>query len=307
MFHIIINPETASGRGIQAWKDLKPIVDAEGMDYKLYVSTERNDFGKIISKLTSHLSGSDHADIIIIGGDGSMNEAVNAIKDFKRTRLAFISKGSGNDLSRALCDGMSREELIKTIADGKIKRSVDIGVMESEGHKRLFNISSGIGFDADTCEKANRMKLKRFLNRIHQGRLVYVLTAIALIIKNKTFLCRITFDGSTEKVYEKCLFAVVMNTCYEGGGFKFCPNAGNTDGMLDLCVADNISSLRFFTLFPKAYNGKHIGKRGISTERAKKIRIRTDEPVFIHTDGEVSLRTDDVTISLHEEKLNLLM
>ncbi|MBO4374104.1 MAG: YegS/Rv2252/BmrU family lipid kinase [Lachnospiraceae bacterium] len=307
MFHIIINPETASGHGIQAWKDLKPLVDAQDMDYKLYVSTERNDFGKIISKLTSRLSGSDHADIIIIGGDGSMNQAVNSIKDFRRTRIAFISKGSGNDLSRALCAGKTREEIIKDISDGKIKRSVDIGVMESGDRRILFNISSGLGFDAESCEKANRMKLKKLLNRVRLGRLVYVLTAISMIIKNRTFLCRITYDDSTERVYEKCLFAVVMNTAFEGGGFKFCPEADNTDGMLDLCITDRIHPFRFFTLFPKAYSGKHAGRRGIKIEKARKVRISSDEPVWIHTDGEVSFKVSDASFSIHEEKLNLLM
>ncbi|MBR5376593.1 MAG: YegS/Rv2252/BmrU family lipid kinase [Lachnospiraceae bacterium] len=307
MFHIIINPETASGHGIQAWKELKSLVDAEGMDYKLYISSERNEFGKIISKLTSRLSGSDHADIIIIGGDGSMNEAVNAIKDFRRTRIAFLSKGSANDLARALCSGKTKAQIIKDISDGKIKRSVDIGVMESGDKKILFNISSGIGFDAEICEKANRIRLKRFLNRIRLGKLIYIITAIGLIIKNDRFLCRITYDGSTERVYEKCLFAVAMNTEYEGGGFKFCPDAVNTDGKLDLCIADGISSLRFFTLFPKAYQAKHVGKRGINIESAGAVRIRTEEPVWIHTDGEVSFKTDDVTLSIHPEKLNLLM
>ncbi len=307
MFHIIINPGTASGHGIQAWKELKPLVDAEGIDYKLYISSERNEFGKIISKLTSRLSGSDHADIIIIGGDGSMNEAVNAIKDFKRTRIAFISKGSANDLAKALCEGKTREEIIKEIADGKIKRSVDIGVMETQDTRKFFNISSGIGFDAEICEKANRIRLKRLLNRFRLGKLTYIFTAIGLIIKNNRFLCRITYDDSTERVYEKCLFAVVMNTDYEGGGFKFCPDAVNTDKKLDLCISDGISSLRFFTLFPLAYDGKHAGKRGINIERASKVRIRTEEPVWIHTDGEVSFKTDDVTLSIYPEKLNLLM
>lgn len=307
MFHIIINPETASGHGIQAWKELKPIVEAEGMDYKLYISSQRNEFGKIISKLTSRLSGSDHADIIIIGGDGSMNEAVNHIKDFRRTRIAFLSYGSANDLTKSLCNDRTKAEIIKDISDGKIKRSVDIGVMRSGETETLFNISSGLGFDAEICEKANRVKLKRFLNRMHLGKLIYVITAIGLILKNNRFLCRITFDGETEKVYEKCLFAVVMNTNYEGGGFMFCPDAVNTDGSLDLCIPDGIGSFRFFTLFPMAYKGRHAGRRGINIEKAKKVRIQTDEPVWIHTDGEVSFKTDDVTISLHPEKLNLLI
>ena len=97
-----------------------------------------------IERIVHDITSERGADIIIIGGDGSMNEAVNAIKDFKRTRIAFISKGSANDLSKALCAGKTKEEIIKDIADGKIKRSVEIGVMESGDTKKLFNISSGI-------------------------------------------------------------------------------------------------------------------------------------------------------------------
>ena len=307
MFHVIINPETASGRGKLKWRRIRPLFEKYGMEYKLHISEKPGDIGRICNALTTLNALGSCVDIIIIGGDGSMNEAVNAIDDFKSVRLGFIPAGSGNDLAKAILDYKNDEEIVARIARGETVRSIDIGLMESKEGRRLFNISSGIGFDAEICKEANRIGFKGVLNKLGLGKLIYIFVAIKLILINKKFFCQIRFDGEVKKTYRNCLFAVGMNTAYEGGGFMFCPDASDTDGTLDFCIPDGIDSPHFFMLFPKAYRGGHVGHPGINIERAKKVRMRTKTPVWMHTDGEVAFKTDDVTLSIYPEKLNLLM
>lgn len=83
------------------------------------------------------------------------------------------------------------------------------------------------------------------------------------------------------------MFAAMMQQPYEGGGFKFCPKADATDGMLDICVAGNVSKFRVLLLIPLAIFGGHVGHRGIHSYRAKTVRIVTSRPLCIHTDGEI--------------------
>ena len=306
MLHIIINPETASGNGGRTWKRIRPLFEKYGCRYKLHISEKPGDIGALCHALTSIIPPREVVNIVIIGGDGSMNEAVNSIEDFRHTRLALIPAGSGNDLAKAILPSFDEELLVSTISKECTVRSVDVGLMESGDHRQLFNISSGLGFDARICEEANHAPMKKALNHLGLGKLIYILVALRLILMNHRFRCGIKLDGQ-KKTYRKCLFAVCMNTSYEGGGFKFCPKASDRDSVLDLCIADSIDPLRFFLLFPKAYGGKHIFHRGIHISSGQKIRIKTGIPVWLHTDGEVSFKTTDVTFSVYPEKLNLLM
>ena len=311
MLHIVINPETASGKGAKAWSRIRPLFDKYGCDYKLHISEKPGDIGRILNELTSfdtgRLSEKEFTDIVIIGGDGSMNEAVTSICDFEHTRLGFIPAGSGNDLAKAILKTRDRDELVQRIVKRETVRSVDIGLMESGENRSLFNISSGIGFDARICHEANSIGLKKRLNKIGLGKLVYIFVAVKTILKNKKFFCQIEFDGNERLTYKRCLFAVGMNTAFEGGGFMFCPEASDEDGTLEFCIVDGISALKFFLLFPLAYFGKHIYFKGINIKRAKSVRIRTKTPVWLHTDGEVAFKTDDVRLSVYPQKLKLLI
>ena len=306
MLHIIINPETASGNGGKTWNRIRPLFEKHGCTYKLHISEKPGDIERICSSLTLLNPPGEFVNIVIVGGDGSMNEAVNSITDFKHTRIGLIPAGSGNDLAKDIIPSFDEELLVESIAKEETRRCVDIGLMESGSHKRLFNISSGIGFDAAICEEANRAVLKRFLNAVGLGKLIYILVALKLILLNRKFMCQIKINGD-KKTYRSCLFLTCMNTSFEGGGFNFCPGASNTDSALDFFVADSIDPLHFFLFFPKAYSGKHLKYKGIYTLKARQAHVRTKIPVWLHTDGEVSFKTNDVKFSLYPEKLNLLM
>ena len=158
MLEVIVNPASRSGRGVKAWKKLKPYFDETGVSYRVHFSGN----GKGISDMVNRLTSKQPSDIVIIGGDGSFNEAVNGIADFEGTRLGFIPIGSGNDLARALEIPKNNRELVKKIAELKTLRKLDIGCLETEDIRRLFNISCGMGFDALICRSANISRLKTF-------------------------------------------------------------------------------------------------------------------------------------------------
>ncbi|MBQ7583488.1 MAG: diacylglycerol kinase family lipid kinase [Lachnospiraceae bacterium] len=310
MFDIIVNPATGSGRGKKTFERIRPYLESAGVEYKVHFSDHARSIEKIVHDITSERS----AEIIIIGGDGSMNEAVNGIVDLKKTRLGFIPAGSGNDLAKALgipvikkrTDTDRLEKLVSVIIEGKTRRLMDIGVCEVSGRMRLFNISSGTGFDAETSFQANRSRLKGVLNKVGSGKLIYILTALRLIIRNRQFACRIkTSDGRT-RIYRKCFFAAVMNTRYEGGGFMFCPDADASDGLLDVCVAGGITPLKFILMFPKALSGKHVKYREIDVFRSESIEMTLSSPRLIHTDGEAEGKHRRVRFYIHPQKLRTL-
>ena len=312
MFHIIVNPQSSTGRGKSKWDSIE----------------------KICGELTST---GEECTLVILGGDGTMNAVVNGIRDFESTKVGFIQTGTGNDLVKGLGISSDIETLIDSILRNEVVRVCDIGrvtyhnrssILDVFTHKpldpssemsqadrgadgypgsvRLFNISAGIGFDAAVCQQADNSKLKLLLNKIRMGKLIYISEAIHMILASPMVGMKIDCDGYTY-MKPRTLFAVVMNTCYEGGGFKFCPDAVNTDGELDLFGANDLNRLNFFRIFPTAYDGSHMRFKGLFADKGKRIRIRSAVPLWVHTDGEVLCKSSCITVDLYPHKLRLIV
>lgn len=330
MYHVIVNPSSSSGRGKSKWDEIESRFRQSDVPYKVHYSSPANPVENICRTLTCR--GED-CRLVILGGDGTMNAAVNGIQDFEHTRVGFIQTGSGNDLIKGIGISRDRDRLVDSILRGEVVRSCDIGRVTfhnrsslldpfthkplsadkrsglSEGkepYTRLFNISAGIGFDAAVCQTADSAFLKPFLNKIQLGKMVYITEAVHMILTSPMVGMKITCDGR-EVLRPRTLFAVVMNTCYEGGGFKFCPDAVNTDGTLDLFGANDLNRMNFFRIFPTAYDGSHMRFKGLFSDKGKEITIRSAVPLWVHTDGEVMCKSSRITIDVYPHKLQLLV
>ena len=51
--------------------------------------------------------------MILMGGDGTLNEAINGMNHIKRIHLGYLPAGSGNDLAKSL--GLSGKDLESTL------------------------------------------------------------------------------------------------------------------------------------------------------------------------------------------------
>ena len=177
--------------------------------------------------------------------------------------------------------------------------------VSDEPYSRRYNISSGIGYDAAISEQVQRSPWKKVLNAIHLGKLIYLFVGARLIFLHHHFKTKIQIDDQSYS-YDKLLFIATMNEPYEGGGFKFCPTANPCDGILNTCIADGLGRIDFFRIFPYAMKGEHGKFKGVSLKEGKQIHIQTEQPVWVHTDGEVEYKTDSVTYHLMDEKLHFL-
>ena len=117
----------------------------------------------------------------------------------------------------------------------------------------------------------------------------------------------ITLDGERELVLEKTYFAAFMNLPFEGGGFRFCPDALPEDGLLDIVILSGVSQLKALFLLPTALVGKHVLFRGVTILRCRKAEAETDRPMPIHTDGEPLFLRNSIKAEIREEKLKVIV
>lgn len=322
MYHIIINPSSKSGKGLSIWKSVETLLSEREIPYRTYISTHIGHVTELTLRITSDIpTDSQPINLILLGGDGTVNEALQGIQDFNMVNIGYIPTGSSNDLARALKLRRNPAELMTHILAGTHSRMLDLGILtyesdthiESRLHKRpehrsrYFIVSSGIGFDAAVCEEALSSSIKNTLNKFKLGKLTYLGIALKQLVTAKTVSCEICLDGKTAIRIPKFLFSAFMIHPYEGGGFCFCPQADNSDGLLDLCVVGNLPKLLILFALPTAFWGKHYIFPRINHYTASSVRIKTSIPLWVHTDGEVYLKSDQISISCLKQRLRFLV
>lgn len=322
MFYVIVNPGSGSGRGYYTWKKLEEGFVVAGLKYQVATTKKAGDARRLTTSLIEkHKDEEGPITLIVIGGDGTMNEVINGITDFDKIRLGYIPGGSAGDLALGLGLKVDTSELIRRITEGKVLRTTDIGKVVynhvSSTYSRLhdaeiettryFDVSAGIGFDAAVCEEALSSKLKKVLNAVKLGKLTYLFIALHQIFSIEKNAMDITTKEGEHLHLDKAIFAAAMIHPYEGGGFMFGPDADYTDGIFDICVAGDMSIPSILRALPSAKKGKHFKYKGLHALKSGEIRIQTEKPLWVHTDGEVSIKSDDILIYNSGFKLKLIV
>ena len=304
MYIFIVNPNSRSGRGLQIWNDLKSIIEEKKIKYQVYFTNYQKHATKIIAGFAT--DNEEHT-FVVLGGDGTINEVCNGIHNFHKVTLGYIPTGSSNDFARAHKLPTNPREALEKILTSKRTKLLDMGLLTYQRHSRRFMVSAGIGFDASVCHYAAVSKWKNLMNKLKLGKLTYVGIALGRLLFNTPASMKITIDDNEPMHFDKTYFVAIMNHCYEGGGFKFCPKALPDDGALDVIVAHNISKLRIITILPLAFKGLHTRCRGIHTYTCKNVIIESEHTLPIHTDGEPIFLQKKIAASLAPNQVRVIV
>jgi YegS/Rv2252/BmrU family lipid kinase len=243
--------------------------------------------------------------VVAMGGDGTIHEVINglmAIPSEKRPALGIVPIGTGNDF--AFCMNISRdpETALRNVYSRK-PSSIDIGsIREDNSRQEYFMNTLGMGFDATVNIHSRNVP-------IFQGFMIYFLAVFRTMIQNyRPFRIQYTIDGNEYE--KKTLMFTVANGKREGGGFLLAPNASQTDGLLNYTVVDVISRLQMLSAIPYFLKGSHTDLKYVETGTAKTITIRSDLPLWIHTDGEIfaglSSQIKEITIEVVPNAIQLI-
>ncbi len=315
MYQIIINPASRSGRGQEYWNRLKPYLEEHQISFKAHISDHSGHIAQIMHELTKDLTDdSAKLPVIVLGGDGTVNEALQGITRFDKVTLSYIPTGSSNDFARDL--GISKDpiEALTHILQTPVTRHMDIGCVEYKDcrkpdpqiEKKYFAVSCGLGYDAAICYEAMYSKIKQVLNRCGLGKLTYLMIALKQLACAKPITAKFTLGNEEPIKLHKLLFLSGMNHQYEGGGFMFAPGADDQDGLLDLCCVSNVSKLKVLCVLPTAYKGKHFRYKGVDAYHTTEYTLKTSAPMWLHTDGEVPALTDEIHVTALHEVLEIV-
>lgn len=306
MYYFIVNPASRSGRGLKIWKaQIEPALQAKGVAYRSFLSEKAGDVARLIREIIASAKQLP-VPVIILGGDGTVNEALQGIDDTSKVILGYIPTGSSNDFARDLNIPKNPSAALDIVLNGSAV-PMDLGtVTYPDGEQRRFAVSCGMGFDAAVCENALHSRLKIVMNKIGLGKLTYLGIALKQLFAAKAVSGRLTLEDGAPIEMGNMLFTACMLHRFEGGGFMFAPNADPHDGILNICAVGDLSKLLILFALPSAFKGKHYRFKGITPFKAGKLTLESSSPLWIHTDGEVSRKSSKITVSCQKDSILML-
>jgi YegS/Rv2252/BmrU family lipid kinase len=238
--------------------------------------------------------------IIVCGGDGLLNEAINGIMTEKipeNFAVGVVPTGSGNNFAKALGIPKDIKKAFEIIKSEK-KTLVDVGKVNQKYFINCFSL----GFDAKINDLANKIKENYpFLPRS----LSYLFAALKeIIFQIPSYEMEITGEINFK---EKLVLVAITNSPGYGGIFKINPGASISDGKFNLCKISPVSKTKaIYTLF-LATQGKHLKIPEVKTDIfSGTLKIFSKEPIVWEIDGEVQNPEKEFKVEILKNSLKFL-
>ncbi|MEP7013985.1 MAG: diacylglycerol kinase family protein [Verrucomicrobiota bacterium] len=218
--------------------------------------------------------------IISAGGDGTLNEIVNAIarsRGKRKVAVGILPLGTGNDFARTLGLPSDIDENID-ILRAKKTTPIDLVRVKSKHTRYFVNVSSG-GFSGVVDEKLTP-DIKRLW-----GPLAYLRGAAAALPKLRAYRSTIVLDD--DKPLSMDLYnLVVANGRFVAGGIPIAPKANPSDGLFDVILIRARPPAEMALLAAQIFLGKHLASDTIIFRRATRVAIKSRPGMSLNTDGE---------------------
>jgi YegS/Rv2252/BmrU family lipid kinase len=301
---IIVNPNAGKKKGKQDWPGITRLLAEAGIEYLSFFTEHR---GHAI-ELTKKYVRAGFRKIIVVGGDGTLNEVVNGIFSQKHVEpsgivLAMIPVGTGNDWCRMFHIPHDYEAAIRVIKENK-QFVQDTGIMEYIDHegnkaKRYFVNIAGMGFDAMVAEKTNKDK------DLGKGNpLSYYINIFTSLFSFQITKTKIITDDHEFKAEVFSMTAAIGQ--FNGGGMKQAPNACPDDGLLDLTIIRKIGKFKVIRNVINLLDGSFTKLPEVSEFRTSNILIESTPELYAETDGE-SMGKSPFRFSILPRSLNIVV
>jgi len=237
-------------------------------------------------------------DIVMIGGDGTVNQVTNALKGCN-VNFGIIPMGSGNGLARAAHIPMKLKSCLALIFSGEAKY-IDAFMVNNHYSCML----SGIGFDAQVAYD--------FSTKASRGLLTYTQQSIVNYFKAQPHQFEVTINDIS--FFTEAFFISIANSNQFGNNFTIAPKANLSDGLLDIVIVQkmNKAKLPFAILQQMRGNNKlqnlveEISNKNVLYFQTSSVTIQNLKLAPLHIDGEPFQTTDTFKIEVIKNCFRLI-
>jgi YegS/Rv2252/BmrU family lipid kinase len=279
----LVNPASANGSTGRRWPEIARRAAEAGLTGDALLSERPGHVAELVERAADSGAGL----LVAVGGDGTVNEAVNGLMRLRdRGRelpeLAVLPRGTGTDFVRTFRIPTRLEDAMRVARDGKT-REIDAGRVEfrawdgSDATAYFGNVASA-GMSGAVAQRANTT------SKAMGGKASFLWATLAVFRRWKPTEVEVDVDGVT---VNRSMYDVIVANCrYLAGGMHMTPQAQPDDGLFDVLLIGDITRLDLALTLPKVYRGTHLPHPKAELHRGRSVSVRSPTPLPIELDGE---------------------
>ncbi len=285
---IIGNPIASGGDGEKKIHALQTLLEKRGHHVTSHLTRFAGDGKDRIARVDPEIDR-----IVIVGGDGTVNEIINGIPEGFTIPVVQMPTGNANLLAKDLGLPKNVMQVVDILEKGRTVMA-DVARMNCSD----FIMVAGVGFDARVTEEMKKIRRGRVSN------LTYVLPIIRALRRPDHGFFNVKVDGV------KCArgaMVLVCNVRNFGGICEIAFDAAVDSRQLDIVIFPvmDLFSLLTYLLFSKFSRITRL--RGVRYLKGKKIEIDSSRPIPVELDGDFNGWHSHVSIQIKSGKVPLMI
>lgn len=297
---VIYNPKAGTRKVQKRWKEIKGYMDSKGVAYD-YVQSEG--FGSV-ERLAGILANNGYRTIVVVGGDGALNDAINGIMGSNAEckediAIGIIPNGIGNDFAKFWDLNMEYKQAVDWVINNRRKK-IDIGYCnyyDGEKHQRRYFLNAiNIGLGARIVKITDQTK------RFWGVKYLSYLAAFFLLVFERN-LYRMHLRINDEHIRGRIMTVCVGSAC----GYGQTPSAVPYNGWLDVSVIYRPEFLQIMSGLWMLIQGRILNHKVVKSYRTKKVRVLRAKNAAVDLDGRLLPKHFPIEIGILPERVTLII
>ena len=292
----LINPISGTYKKEDIKKLIHEITTEKNIPFEIVPTNASGNYGFLKEKIEAE----NITDLIIVGGDGTVNQIVNSLHNLVNVNFGIIPVGSGNGLAYAAGIPKKPKDAILHLFKGT-PQYIDAFRIND----RFSCMLSGLGFDAKVAQD--------FSTSASRGLLTYTQQSLLNFFKAQPYQFEVTVEDFT--FFTESYFISIANGNQFGNNITIAPQANLTDGMLDVVIVQKMSKAQLPFAVLRQIRGnnklqnlvKEISTQNILYFQTPKLSIRNLKLAPLHIDGEPTETTDFFEVNVLKDCFKLIL
>ena len=297
---VIYNPKAGTRKVKKRWNKIREYMDSKGVQYD-YVQSEG--FGSV-ERLAGILANNGYRTIVIVGGDGALNDDINGImlseaENKEQIAIGIIPNGIGNDFAKYWEMSTDYKEAVDSLIQNRRPR-IDVGTCyyyDGEKHQtRYFLNAINIGLGArivSITDQCKRFWGVKFLS--------YFMALLSLIFERKLHRMHLKING--EHIRDR-----IMTVCIGSAwGYGQAPSAVPYNGWLDVSVIYRPELHQLWSGLWMLINGRILNHKVVKPYRTQRVKVLRAHNASVDLDGRILDRHFPLEIAILHEGITLII
>ena len=293
---VVVNPRSGNGRTKRDWPKIRARLETLFPLMTVAESRERGETAQLVRAALHE----GHLDIIAVGGDGTINEAINGFFEngapvSPDAVFGFIASGQDGDFRRTFGIKPGYEAGVARLRLARI-RKLDVGYVSclsprGEPVGRYFVNVASFGLSGRIAARLGRARLSRLFGGAFSHAFNTMMALTGWHAPRVRLIAPEIKGGA--KAYDEIagITAVaVANGRWFAGGMKVAPAAEPGDGLFDIVVLGGAPRRRILGEIGAVREGMHLADPSVRVIRTARLMaaptVDTHGAVAVETDGE---------------------